>query len=69
MSDDERPRVLTVLEVAKWLNLHPRTIRRAIADKRIPALRIGREYRIDARHIEKLLEQGGSLGVDEEDGA
>ena len=49
--------LFTVDEVADRLNLHAKTVRRFIRDGRLPAKRIGKEYRITR---EALNEFGGT---------
>lgn len=39
-------KLLTVIEIASMLNISPRTLRRRIKDKTLPAVRIGRLVRI-----------------------
>lgn len=39
--------VLTIKEIAEFLRVHKRTVRRWINDGSLPALQLGREYRID----------------------
>lgn len=53
---------LTVAEAAKLYSVHPKTIRRWIAEGRIRAERVGpRLIRIDAEELRKLIEPlGGS---------
>jgi excisionase family DNA binding protein len=43
---DDGQRLLTVADVAERWQVHPRTIRRMIKKKKIPAIRIGRAVRI-----------------------
>ena len=40
-------KMLKVSEIAKQLNVSPRTVNRWIDDKRLPAYQFGTEYRID----------------------
>ena len=46
--------VYTVDEVADRLNLHPKTIRRFIREGRLPAKRIGKEYRITRTALDEF---------------
>ena len=39
--------VLTIKEIAEFLRVNERTVRRWINDGSLPALQLGREYRID----------------------
>lgn len=47
--------LLTVAEAAHWCNVHPMTIRRMIARGDIPAIRVGRQYRIDLYALRAAL--------------
>lgn len=42
----------TAEEIAKYLKLHPYTIRRLAREKKIPAFRVGGQWRFDTREIE-----------------
>jgi excisionase family DNA binding protein len=57
-SDRLRP-LLTVADVAEILNLHPRSIRRLIADGRLPVVRLGGAVRIRPEVLEELIAGGG----------
>jgi excisionase family DNA binding protein len=56
--DRLRP-LLTVSDVAKILNVHPRSIRRMIAKGRLPVVRLGGAVRIRPEAIEELIASGG----------
>lgn len=47
--------LLTVDETARMLKLNPVTVRRCIADGRLPAVRVGRRIRIRREAVETLL--------------
>lgn len=47
--------LLTVPEVAQQLRVHPITVRRMIKDGSLPAVKIGRNYRIRAEDRDALL--------------
>lgn len=46
----------SVQQIADLLQQHPRTIRRWIAEGRLPASRIGREWRISAAAVTAALD-------------
>lgn len=50
-------RWLTVEDIAKDLDIKEDTIRGWIRDKKLPAYRVGREYRIKPVDYERFLEQ------------
>lgn len=56
MTADERL-VLTVSETAELLGTSERSVRRACQFEQLPALKLGRQWRIRRRDIEELLEQ------------
>jgi excisionase family DNA binding protein len=45
-------------EVAGIIRWHPESVRRAIRDGRIQAVKIGRGWRVRAGEIQKLIQQG-----------
>lgn len=54
----------TVQDVARLLQVHPRTVRRMIRGGRIPAVKIGREWRIPEGALEQWLGNGTRTGTD-----
>jgi excisionase family DNA binding protein len=42
-------------EVARLFQCNPRTVRRMIADGRLPAVQIGRQWRIRPEHVAAML--------------
>jgi len=53
----DAPQFLTPDEVAERTRLHPETIRRMIRDKRLPAVKIGRGWRVDVRTLSDLVKE------------
>ena len=54
--DDATPRrFMTAAEVADYFHVSLTTVHRLARDGRIPAFRIGRDYRFDRNEIEKLV--------------
>jgi excisionase family DNA binding protein len=49
------PEFLTVAESSERMKLSTKTIRRMIADKRLKAAMVGRQWRIDERDVLRLL--------------
>ena len=47
----------SVRDVARWLGVHPETIRRLIHDGRLEAVRVGRVLRIGAPQLQRFLER------------
>jgi excisionase family DNA binding protein len=48
-------RLLAVWEVAAYLGLHPKTIYRLVASKRLPCVRIGLRLRFDPKDITRWV--------------
>ncbi len=56
---------LTAEQVAEQLQMHPRTVRRMLADGRLPGTKIGtKEWRVSADALKQFIERGtaGSSG-------
>jgi len=51
------PHLYTTEEVASMLHLHVRTVRDLIQDKKLKAIRLGREYRVSEDHIMEFLKE------------
>jgi excisionase family DNA binding protein len=51
---EHAPGLATVKEAAEWLRLHPGSVRRLIAARRIPATKIGHEWRISWAFLSSL---------------
>ena len=49
--ENKQTELYTVNETAQIYKVHPRTVRRWIASGTIPALKIGREYRIPSDQL------------------
>jgi excisionase family DNA binding protein len=49
--------IMTIEEVARYLNLHELTVRRLAREGGIPAFKIGRQWRIKRRILERWIEQ------------
>jgi len=52
--------ILTTQEVADLLKLHPKTVNKLAKSGRVPAYRIGRQWRFRRSEILKLLEKKNS---------
>lgn len=49
--------LLTVEETAKYLKMSPQVIRRWLREKKLPGVKIGKEWRIDKQAIDDMLKQ------------
>ncbi len=49
--------LLTVEETAKYLKMSPQVIRRWLREKKLPGVKIGKEWRIDKADIDALMKK------------
>jgi excisionase family DNA binding protein len=49
------PRLFTVVEVAEYLGVSPRTVRRMIKTRALPVVRLGRSIRISETALARLV--------------
>jgi len=49
--------ILTTKEVAEYLSLHPLTVHRYAREGKIPAFKIGTDWRFHKKYIEKWIKQ------------
>ena len=49
--------ILTAKEVAEYLNLHPLTVHRYARDGKIPAFKIGTDWRFHKKYIERWIRE------------
>lgn len=50
-------RVLTLTETAQWLKLSEMTILKLVKEKKIPAIKVGRQWRFSHERLMKLFDQ------------
>lgn len=55
--------IMTVDEVAEYLNLHPLTVRRLARDGEIPAVKVGRQWRIKRELLDKWIADRSAQNV------
>lgn len=66
MTISDKHRSLTAKQTAEFLHMHPQTVRRLLAAKKLPGRRIGKCWFVDAVALAKLVsipwpdEQGGA---------
>jgi excisionase family DNA binding protein len=49
--------ILTAKEVAEYLNIHPLTVHRYAREGKIPAFKIGTDWRFHKRYIERWIKE------------
>lgn len=54
MQDKPDP-IMTIDEVAEYLDLHPLTVRRLARDGEIPAFKVGRQWRVKRAILDRWL--------------
>jgi excisionase family DNA binding protein len=57
MENQEFPPIMTIAEVAVYLGLHELTVRRLAREGSIPALKLGRQWRVKRDLLEKWIEK------------
>jgi excisionase family DNA binding protein len=57
MSKEDFPLIMTISEVAEYLGLHELTVRRLAREGQLPALKLGRQWRVKKDLLEKWIEQ------------
>ncbi len=67
MEKEELPPIMTIAEVAKYLGLHELTVRRLAREGEIPALKLGRQWRVKRDLLEKWIEKRSLSNVGEEE--
>jgi excisionase family DNA binding protein len=56
---DNDPKVMTLTEVAQFLRIHPSTLYRLLKHRRIPAFKMGSDYRFNREEIDRWRLNGG----------
>jgi len=49
--------ILTTKEVAEYLNIHPLTVHKYAREGKIPAFKIGTDWRFHKKHIERWIKE------------
>jgi excisionase family DNA binding protein len=56
MAKEDYPPVMTIADVAEYLGLHELTVRRLAREGAIPALKLGRQWRVKRDLLEKWID-------------
>jgi len=59
-SERMRMRLLTLREVAQYLQVHPGTVYRLVKAGQLRAARVGRDLRFDVRELDDWVAKGGT---------
>jgi excisionase family DNA binding protein len=57
------PQVMTLGEVAEWLQVHPTTLYRLLRQRKIPAFRVGSDWRFKRDAIEQWVRRQEARGA------
>ena len=49
--------MMTINEAAEYLSLHPLTVRRLAREGKIPAFKVGRQWRVKRELLDRFIEQ------------
>jgi len=60
----KRKEILTAKEVAEYLDIHPLTVHRYAREGKIPAFKIGTDWRFHKKYIEQWIKQKVSSNFD-----
>ncbi len=53
----KKKEILTTKDVAEYLNIHPLTVHRYAREGKIPAFKIGTDWRFHKKYLEKWIKQ------------
>ena len=56
MAKNDFPEIMTIAQVAEYLGLHELTVRRLAREGAIPALKLGRQWRVKKDLLAKWIE-------------
>ena len=56
MAKEDFPEIMTIAQVAEYLGLHELTVRRLAREGAIPALKLGRQWRVKKDLLAKWIE-------------
>ena len=61
MSKDKE--IMTAKEVAEYLSIHPLTVHKYAREGKIPAFKIGTDWRFHKKHIERWIKEKSTSGM------
>jgi len=56
--------ILTAKEVAEYLNIHPLTVHKYAREGKIPAFKIGTDWRFSKKYIERWIKEKSSYRIE-----
>ena len=57
MAKDKDKEIMTTKDVAEYLNLHPLTVHKYAREGKIPAFKIGTDWRFHKKYIERWIKE------------
>jgi excisionase family DNA binding protein len=55
--NDSQPEIMTVSGLANYLRCHPSTVYRLLKEKKIPAFKVGSDWRFQRSQIDRWIEK------------
>jgi excisionase family DNA binding protein len=55
--------IMTAKEVAEYLSIHPLTVHKYAREGKIPAFKIGTDWRFHKKHIERWIKEKSASGM------
>jgi excisionase family DNA binding protein len=59
--------IMTAKEVAEYLNIHPLTVHKYAREGKIPAFKIGTDWRFHKKYIERWIKEKSTYGPKEKE--
>lgn len=59
--------ILTTREVAEYLNIHPFTVHKYAREGKIPAFKIGTDWRFHKKYIDKWIKEKSIYNIERQD--
>jgi excisionase family DNA binding protein len=64
---EKAPSLMTVEEVAEYLQLHPLTVRRLARENKVPFFKLGRQWRAKKELLDQWIEEQSMKNVKDSD--
>lgn len=61
--NEDKPTLMTVEEAAQYLRLHPSTVYRLVRLRKLPAVKVGKQWRLDRGALEDRLRSNTADGA------
>jgi len=64
VQDKQNKEIMTTKEVAEYLNVHPLTVHKYAREGKIPAFKIGTDWRFHKRYIERWIREKSVYNIE-----